>query len=383
MLMLFYGILNFLTIFLQCFKRILIMFTSTPAFGFLACFISVLFFGSNFVPVKRFETGDGLFFQWVLCIGFWLVGTMVNAIQGYPIFYPLAMVGGALWALGNVCSVPIIKAIGMSLGLLIWGTFNLFSGWITGRFGIFGIHPEIPNDPSLNYAGLALSTLSGIMYIFIKSDVSSVDHNDEATRMYDDTVITDPLMRNAINNPELTEEEHVLTSSDGRHQEMFIESLQQPYKRIFGVVLAILAGLLYGITFIPVIHIMDEVPGSSQFGLDYVYAHTCGALLMSTFCFVVYASFRQNRPRVYHKSILPGLLSGAMLAVAVSGWFVANQILKEPISFPIITTGPGVVASLWGVFVFKEIKGKRNYIILLLAFCIMLAGALLSAFSLV
>ena len=25
-----------------------------------------LFFGSNFVPVKRYDTGDGMFFQWVM-----------------------------------------------------------------------------------------------------------------------------------------------------------------------------------------------------------------------------------------------------------------------------------------------------------------------------
>ena len=27
--------------------------------GFIACFLAALFFGSNFIPVKKFETGDG------------------------------------------------------------------------------------------------------------------------------------------------------------------------------------------------------------------------------------------------------------------------------------------------------------------------------------
>lgn len=27
--------------------------------GYIMCAIAVLFFGSNFIPVKKFETGDG------------------------------------------------------------------------------------------------------------------------------------------------------------------------------------------------------------------------------------------------------------------------------------------------------------------------------------
>ena len=35
--------------------------------GYAAIATASLFFGSNFVPVKKFETGDGVFFQWILC----------------------------------------------------------------------------------------------------------------------------------------------------------------------------------------------------------------------------------------------------------------------------------------------------------------------------
>lgn len=27
--------------------------------GYIGCFLAALFFGSNFIPVKKFETGDG------------------------------------------------------------------------------------------------------------------------------------------------------------------------------------------------------------------------------------------------------------------------------------------------------------------------------------
>lgn len=49
--------------------------------GFLAAGVAVVFFGSQLLPVKRFETGDGLFFQWVLCIGIWIVGLVVQLVK--------------------------------------------------------------------------------------------------------------------------------------------------------------------------------------------------------------------------------------------------------------------------------------------------------------
>ena len=40
--------------------------TTDATTGYAAVAIAVLFFGSNFVPVKRYDTGDGMFFQWVM-----------------------------------------------------------------------------------------------------------------------------------------------------------------------------------------------------------------------------------------------------------------------------------------------------------------------------
>ena len=38
----------------------------TETVGYAAVLVATICFGSNFVPVKRFETGDGMFFQWVM-----------------------------------------------------------------------------------------------------------------------------------------------------------------------------------------------------------------------------------------------------------------------------------------------------------------------------
>ena len=70
-----------------------------PVFvGFLFLIGSSVLYGSNYVPVKQFETGDGMFFQLILCLGIWFVGLIVNCIQNFPKFYPLPMLGGLFWA---------------------------------------------------------------------------------------------------------------------------------------------------------------------------------------------------------------------------------------------------------------------------------------------
>ena len=35
------------------------------------------------------------------------------------------MLGGVIWALGNVWAVSIVKCIGLGLGICIWGSTNL------------------------------------------------------------------------------------------------------------------------------------------------------------------------------------------------------------------------------------------------------------------
>ena len=89
--------------------------------GFIAAALAVLCFGSNFVPVKKFNTGDGMFFQWVVCSGIFIFGLGVQLVRGNQSFYPLAMLGGFFWATGNVMVVPIVKMIGLGLELTFVG----------------------------------------------------------------------------------------------------------------------------------------------------------------------------------------------------------------------------------------------------------------------
>jgi hypothetical protein len=101
---------------------------SEKPFAYIALLISVLFFGSNFVPAAKYPIGDGVSFQFFLCCGIWIVGIVVNLIVGSPPFFPLVMVGGVLWTTGNILSVFVIPINGLGVSMLLWCTTNLFMG---------------------------------------------------------------------------------------------------------------------------------------------------------------------------------------------------------------------------------------------------------------
>uniref|UniRef100_A0AAX7SXG7 Transmembrane protein 144b n=1 Tax=Astatotilapia calliptera TaxID=8154 RepID=A0AAX7SXG7_ASTCA len=240
------------------------------AYGITANMAAVFLYGSNFVPVKRVETGDGMFFQWVTCAAIWVVSMFGDLMLQSPKFCPFAMLGGVLWATGNVAVVPFVKAIGLGLGILISGSSNLLMGWFLNVFCL------------LFTSGFLLAVVAGLMYAF--------------------SII--PVL--------------YIKSNSVHHDSMFYES--------------------------------------SVYDLDYVHAHCCGIFIASTVYFAIYCAAMNTKPKLYSRAVLPGLLSGLMWAIGTYCWFLANNYLNSVITFPIVTVGYGLVAALWGCLVFKEIK---------------------------
>ncbi|ELT94008.1 hypothetical protein CAPTEDRAFT_3325 [Capitella teleta] len=339
--------------------------------GFIAAAVAVILFGSNFVPVKKFETGDGMFFQWVLCLSIWTVGLVIQCIRNFPPFYPLAMLGGFLWSTGNITVVPIIKTIGLGKGILVWGSFNLLAGWTTGRFGLFGLHKEVPAHVVLNYVGMGLCLISAVVYIFVQSRSETSVNGNIGVRSFpteQDPLLPRPSQVESGVNVQMTPPSR-------------LEVLSPYMRNVLGTLLAIFAGVLYGLNFTPVIYIQDNYEGASKDGLDYVFAHFSGILLTSTVYFALYCMCMKNKPCLYPQAILPSLLSGVMWAIADASWFIANSALSEAVSFPIITSGPGIIGAMWGILMFKEIQGKRNILLVILAASFTIAGAVLTGFS--
>eukprot|EP01051_Picozoa_sp_SAG22_P000392 SAG22_NODE_10_length_35702_cov_72.266992_13_plen_429_part_00 len=196
--------------------------------GFLGIAIAAIGFGSNFVVIKNKEwgPGDGMFFQFNMVVGVFMTGLLYHFfVRGAPPLQPFAMLGGAGWAIGNAACPFIIDTIGMGLGLSIWGTANLVTGWSSAHFGILLVAQETVPKPALNIAAMPVAILAILIY----AQVRNVPEGEEST----------------------PEEQAGLINGGG--------APEKPKKApaVVGVAVACVAGVLFGACFNPAQHVSD------------------------------------------------------------------------------------------------------------------------------
>jgi hypothetical protein len=333
-----------------------------------------------------------------------------------------------------MCLVPENR---LSLGLLIWGATALLCGWATARFGII-IDVEPVTVEWMNTLGVILCLVALGTYFFVETDATatgasdsdsfpSASHFDMESPLTDSTPSHqyDLVSKNTGGS---------LPSAGDEEEAGYIDSMSPGAKRLCGVLLSVASGLFYGCNFLPPQYLSDHhAEGHSKdlprcvFELccgrwwlvavvvaevqcvcdciwtaclshhfdrwrmvvacdapchSYVFSHFTGILAAAAVYFSIYCWFmRKSQPFVNPKSVLVGLLVGSIWAGAQICVFFASSNLNQVIAFPIVSSGPGLVGALWGIFVFKEIKGARNLGFIALAFVITIAGVLLIAMS--
>ncbi|CAI2300749.1 unnamed protein product [Caenorhabditis sp. 36 PRJEB53466] len=345
---------------------------SSASIGMAACAVSSLFFGSMFVPIKSYDTRDGIFAQWMMSIAILLVGFAVFVATEFPGFYPLAMLGGASWCLGNATAIPIINRLGLAVSILIWNTTNCLTGWAGGRFGLFGMKASVPASPTLNYLGLVCVVLGGSLFAQVRSEPAPAK---SARRADFDMEQMDSEEKKALKTGE---------SSEENEEQIAVKNLNSGPQRLIAFFAALIAGVFYGMTFVPVNRMIDNpelYPGVPQEGISYVFSHYFGIFLTSTALFVLYSIFRRNKPYAPPTLFLPGMAAGCLWAVAQTSFFIANQHLSQTVTFPIISQMPGCIAAAWSIFYYREIRGRRNFVLLACAMCITITGAVLVGLS--
>lgn len=336
--------------------------------GYIAAFFAVVLYGSNFVPVKYVNTGDGIMFQFIMCSAIWTVGLIVQMIQHSPKFYPLATIGGIIWVIGNTLTFTIIKMIGLSLGLLIWGSVCMILGWATGKFGLFGLNKNIIGDTGLNYAGVMVCFVGLLIFLNVKpndmsksekltldSEFISSDSNQFEAKLLDESGIRSNNIEFSINKSEKYEEEN------------FYSNWPQSKKTIVGFILAAISGVCFGVCFDLSQYIIDHHYDGDYDPINLVFTHFSGILFGSYIFACIYCLYKYINKKIPYMTASmfgPAVICGTMWGVACACQFIANGDLGFSVAFPIIASGPGCVASLWGVFKFNEISGQRNYIVL-------------------
>uniref|UniRef100_A0A8R1HWS7 Transmembrane protein 144 n=1 Tax=Caenorhabditis japonica TaxID=281687 RepID=A0A8R1HWS7_CAEJA len=323
------------------------------ATGLAACALASALFGSMFVPVKKCQSGDGIFVQWIMSIAILLVGLVVYASQGFPEFEPVAMLGGFFWALGNATAVPIMNTIGIGMGMLVWGTTNCVAGWAAGRFGLFGINATVPERPILNYFGLILVVVGGFLFSLIRPIETTPSERSPLMSAPDDDLADDAE----------SDESDIVVPRGGAVPTTHADPGNQ--KRMVAITISLVAGLFYGITFVPVIYIQDHpelYPTAPKTGLGFVFSHYMGIFTTASVLMVIYLAISRNNPFASARLIGPSLTAGSMWGIAQSAWFVANDNLSQAVSFPIISMVPGVIAALWSVLYFSHYGSRQSSI---------------------
>lgn len=261
-------------------------------------------------------------------------------------------------------------------------------GWSTGTFGLYGLDKNDIKTPAFNFIGIVIVVVG--MYIFLQ-----VKTND-MHRVGGDDAFQPILEHDEIDPEDSSASAHrvsrtVSGSFSGTHQQFvesssaveeedhahFGSSWSHAKKRVVGLTMAVMAGVMFGVSFVPAQFVIDNHYDGDDSSLNYVFPHFCGIWIASWSYMILYATYKYMNGEVLyvnHLSILPAAMAGAMWGIACIAWFVANGKLGFSISFPLITSGPGFVGSMYGIFLFDEISGKKNFVILGVAFTITLVG---------
>ena len=244
----------------------------------------------------------------------------------------------------------------------------------SGKFGLFGLHKDDITDPNLNYAGVGLALLSlGLTILVEPTKAEEADAKDAGIPEPVGSIsLGKPLLESVGDDLEEGKKSPAVDAS--KSTETWVSRLGPEKARVTGVVMALIMGCFFGFNFDPAQYLMDskydDDDGHRVDPLDYVFSHLVGIFAASSVYYAVYlvACGGWERSWKDRKLIAPAMLSGVMWAIAQVCWFVANGALGFSIAFPLITSGPGLVAAFVGIMVFGEIKGARNFAVLGLAF---------------
>ncbi|XP_049849104.1 transmembrane protein 144 homolog [Schistocerca gregaria] len=276
------------------------------------------------------------------------------AIGTYKI-YPEVIVGGMLWCLGNLTFVWVVKTVGIGMGMLIGNVFNTVAAWTCGHFGLL-VPAEPSARPALDYSGLAVILLSGVLLSFVEQNGNGADLDSRR-------------------GEQLSERSPMLE----REPSQVGGYARSRWNRRIGFVLAAISGVLFGLNMVPVTRMQAEYPDDSL--LEFAFSHFIGAWFTSALILILYLVAKGNRPYVNGQLFLVPMGCGVVWAVGQLAGFVANAELTLTVSYPIISTLPGAVATAWSVFLLREISGLRNYVILGSAFTLMTVGIICTAMS--
>jgi Transmembrane family, TMEM144 of transporters len=160
-------------------------------------------------------------------------------------------------------------------------------------------------------------------------------------------------------------------------------------KRQLGIIGAVINGLSGGLNLIPLHYAQQEGFGGAAFLVSYA----CGSMIVNTCMWIMYwlyllpqrrYSFRESFDSLpdFHLDKLwgPGFLAGSLYSVANFGSILSVTYLGQGVGFSLCQVQI-LVSGLWGIFFFKEIKGRDTITKWVISACFTVAGILMLTYQ--
>mmetsp|Transcript_87737 Transcript_87737/g.183405 ORF Transcript_87737/g.183405 Transcript_87737/m.183405 type:complete len:413 (-) Transcript_87737:52-1290(-) len=402
--------------------------------GLVAAFGAAVCFGVQYVPVKQYEIYDGATFQWFMAAGILLTGFLISLAAGLAdVGMPLEVVfGGLLWAVSNYVVIPLVRLLGIGPGFALYHFVNLVVGYMSGRFGWFGLETLKGEHLWCCDIGALLICVSFIVMNFVEDELEPPASNDGASAMEGrleesfahvgasivsangrpvvdptDAVVFDPNTRHVTTLQQFSatarRPSNASFAHSAREGSSFMSSnaqleaalnVQEPNPapaddntpsvgsrsadRVLGAGLALLGGGLCGIQAIPSDLYLNSHKNLSK--ITTVLPQCMGVWLGATIIYLLHASVaRLAGNRVPHSVIRPAFLSGCLWAIGFAGMITGIGQLGYSVGYTLDAVGPIIVSSLLSVFVFREISGSKQLFLYALSLSLQVMGTTLIA----
>lgn len=324
------------------------------------------------------------------------------------------IVSGLFWVPAAACGIYGIRNAGLAICVGTWSSCYVITSFI---WGILIFEEKVQN---IFHTGLAFVTLGiGLVGMStyskppkavssskskardeeaVQAEVESADAADESRKTTKRTkVLLSPPKRSAgittIRQQQSIEMEPLVAddsyyyskeSEIDKDRVVLFGGRLALTKRQLGIIGAVFNGLWGGLNLIPLHFAQQEGFG----GAAYLISYAVGSMIINASMWVIYFLYHLHQRRYnfrdavdalpdFHldKLWMPGCLAGALYSIANFGSILAVTYLGQGVGFSLCQVQI-LVSGLWGIFYFKEIKGRETITKWVISACITVCGIL-------
>jgi len=272
---------------------------------------------------------------------------------------------------------------------------SLVVSFVIGLAGPLGLSPQVINE-YWGIPGVILGVASLIMFSFVEPTVQKAKDD---------------------------EDDHYKQLPDVAHGDDIDSTKGSACVRIKGLLMAVTAGLIYGVQFVPLKlwlqanaqgnltnvswvpdqcqlamidpELLSNLTGcavlpskldvntsSTNMALRFIFSQYVGIFGMSLIALIFYLIATCNKPKELPTKVFgPSILSGMVWALGAMGSIFATDGLGLSVGYPLTMNGAFLVNVSLTFFVYREIQGTRNVIMFLIAGVLNILSVICLSFS--